>query len=142
MEPTALKNPENVQFKPLDEKQKKETIKKISKTLSIKPHASINANKFLLTSFLSILLVFAIGILGMLLTGQTVPTTYSTQQTTTTPSTKIKKCPDAWYENRMPGSDNKTEEYLVFEGERKEIAHYDLEWIQQNCEVNKSEAVY
>lgn len=142
MEPTALKKPEEVTFKPLDKKQQNETIKKISKTLSIKPRASINANKFLLTSFLSIFLVLAIGILGMLLTGQTVTNVQTTRQKTTAQSTKIKECPDAWYENKMPGPDNKTEEYLVFEGERKEIANYDLEWVQQNCEVNKSEAVF
>lgn len=137
MEPTALKSPEKVTFKPLDEKQKKETIKKISSTLSIKPHASINTNKFLITSFLSIILVLAIGLLGLLVTGGSANSLYSQN---TNSSAKLQACPDAWYVNKMPGSDKG--EYFIFEGERKELAGYDVEWIRQNCEVNTPESVY
>lgn len=62
-------------------------------------------------------------------------------KTTPTPTinktSKLQICPDAWYDNQMPGSDqNEVRQYLIVKGRRAEISDYDLNWIKQNCRVN------
>ena len=49
-------------------------------------------------------------------------------------STLIRKCPEAWYRNLMPGpGKSQPEEYLIVNGIRAEIANYDTTWIRKNC---------
>lgn len=56
---------------------------------------------------------------------------------------KLKVCPDAWYDNRIPAINPSEEtQYLIVNGERAEISNYDLDWIRENCEVNEPMAVY
>jgi hypothetical protein len=59
-------------------------------------------------------------------------------------SQKLRACPEAWYDNRMPGgTENKLpRQYLVYGGERKELAEVDIEWIENNCRVNEPQPVY
>ena len=33
-------------------------------------------------------------------------------------------------------------EYVIVNGERKELEEVDINWIKNNCEVNKPEVVY
>lgn len=52
----------------------------------------------------------------------------------TNQSTLIQKCPEAWYRNLMPESGkSQPTEYLIVNGVRAEIAHYDTTWIRKNC---------
>lgn len=46
-----------------------------------------------------------------------------------------KACPDEWIEDRMPTTegDKSTKQYFIFNGERKEIKNYDVDWIKNNC---------
>jgi len=59
------------------------------------------------------------------------------------PSTNlIQRCPDAWYENRMPRVSTKGEsvgssEYLIMDGKRMEISQVDMAWVGANCTVEK-----
>ncbi len=62
---------------------------------------------------------------------------------------KLKICPDAWYEDRMPCAcipevkcDCSDRQYLVVDGERRELSEFNLLWIRLNCEVNKPAPVY
>jgi hypothetical protein len=56
--------------------------------------------------------------------------------------TGIKQCPEAWYDNQMPGSSRSgTSQYLIVEGERREISDFNIQWIQKNCEVNSPSVV-
>jgi len=51
---------------------------------------------------------------------------------------KLQVCPDAWIENRMPGTGSSTpSEYLIIDGERRELNEFDLDWIEENCSVQK-----
>lgn len=57
----------------------------------------------------------------------------------------LQVCPDEWYEDRMPGpvSDSETpREYLIINGERREISEFDLAWIKDNCPVNQPQPLY
>lgn len=58
---------------------------------------------------------------------------------------KERVCPDAWYFDAMPGpsdaGSDQPREYLVVDGERRELTEFDLEWIRENCEVNGPETV-
>ena len=63
----------------------------------------------------------------------------------------IRECPELWYDNQMPRmyesdearrKDNTPTQYLIFNGERKEVEDYDLNWIRENCPVNKPSPVY
>jgi len=52
----------------------------------------------------------------------------------------LKICPDAWIENRMPRiiSDNEASlplQYFKFKGERRELTEFDVEWVQENCDL-------
>lgn len=64
--------------------------------------------------------------------------------------TKIRSCPDEWIIDRQPcvyvkspsECENHEKEYLIIEGERKEVKDYDLDWIKANCPVDKPTPVY
>ena len=57
-------------------------------------------------------------------------------------SDKLRICPDAWYDNQMPGEVTKPREYLIINGKRRELDEFDIEWIRNNCAVNKPTIVY
>lgn len=69
---------------------------------------------------------------------------------TSTEITKLQVCPDKWYKNEQPCTyqNSPTEckqqqkEYFIISGERKEVEKVDTEWVRENCEVNKPEAVH
>lgn len=51
-------------------------------------------------------------------------------------STLIKACPEEWIQNKMPGPESKeVKEYFIYEGNRRELKEFDLEWIQKNCNI-------
>ncbi|MDO8668970.1 MAG: hypothetical protein Q7K65_01615 [Candidatus Buchananbacteria bacterium] len=58
-----------------------------------------------------------------------------------TPSlkTKLQLCPDEWIDNQMPSTDLKKSEtqYFIFNGKRRELNEFDVEWIQKNCSLKK-----
>ncbi len=61
-------------------------------------------------------------------------------ENTTIIKTKLQQCPDKWFDNRMPSVISKTpeiREYFIFEGGRRELDEFDLEWIQKNCNLKK-----
>lgn len=54
-------------------------------------------------------------------------------------------CPDAWYKDEMPGdpsSDNLPREYMVVDGDRRELSEMDVDWIVQSCAIKKPESVF
>lgn len=51
------------------------------------------------------------------------------------PSLKIKRCPEHWFEDRQPVSS--PNQYLIVNGKRAEVEDYDMNWIQQNCSIQK-----
>ena len=53
----------------------------------------------------------------------------------------IKSCPDELIINKMPSTDNSSTNYFIVNGERKEISDFDLSYVIENCDINKS-AVY
>lgn len=54
----------------------------------------------------------------------------------------IKQCPEAWYDNQMPGpSASGDRQYLIVEGERRELREFNMKWIQKNCTVNEPDIV-
>lgn len=55
-----------------------------------------------------------------------------------------RQCPEAWFNDKMPiiGEDPVSAEYLVVDGERKEVFEMDLEWIKENCEISKPITVF
>ena len=57
---------------------------------------------------------------------------------------KLKVCPEAWYENRMPTIDGNGSypQYLIVNGTRRNVSEFDIAWVIENCEVNKSTPVY
>ena len=57
--------------------------------------------------------------------------------------TKLKICPDAWYDNQMPsiGEEQEANQYFIINQERRELTEFDIEWIKQNCPVNQPEIV-
>lgn len=60
-------------------------------------------------------------------------------------TTKKRVCPDAWYDNQMPGIVGPSEpprQYLVINGKRAELADYDIEWIKNNCQISKPTVLY
>ncbi len=51
-------------------------------------------------------------------------------------SSLIKACPEEWIQNKMPGPESKeAKEYFIYEGNRRELKEFDLEWIQKNCNI-------
>ena len=61
---------------------------------------------------------------------------------------KIQECPEAWYKNMMPiivddPKDAKhAGEYLIVDGQRRELSEYDVEWIVGNCEVTEPQPIF
>jgi len=53
--------------------------------------------------------------------------------------TKLQQCPDEWIDNQMPSTDLKKSEtqYFIFNGKRRELYEFDVEWIQKNCGLKK-----
>lgn len=59
------------------------------------------------------------------------------------PTSLIRRCPDAWYANKMPtisddGTPAAAREYLVIDGRRVELSQADMAWIGANCSVEKT----
>jgi len=60
----------------------------------------------------------------------------------------IQKCPEAWYDNRMPTIvDNPTQkqpirQYLIIGGDRYELSEVDMGWVAKNCSITKPMPVY
>lgn len=53
-----------------------------------------------------------------------------------TSNSLIKACPEEWFQNRMPGpGSNEASEYFIYEGKRRELKEFDVEWIKKNCDV-------
>lgn len=56
------------------------------------------------------------------------------------------ECPEAWYEDFMPPvpEDAKPEDrqYMIIDGDAVPVSEIDIEWVAENCEVNKPEAVF
>ncbi len=51
-------------------------------------------------------------------------------------SNLIQACPEEWIQNKMPGPDIKeAKEYFIYEGQRRELKEFDLEWIKKNCNI-------
>lgn len=69
---------------------------------------------------------------------------------TSTEVSKLQICPDKWYKNEQPclyenspaECKKQKKEYFIINGERKEVEEVDVEWIKENCEVNKPEVIY
>lgn len=51
--------------------------------------------------------------------------------------TLLQECPDEWIEDRMPTIEGykSDRQYFIFNGQRKEIKNYDLDWIKNNCSI-------
>jgi hypothetical protein len=48
----------------------------------------------------------------------------------------LQACPEEWYQNKMPGTTtSEVSEYFIYEGKRRELKEFDLEWIKKNCDV-------
>ena len=62
---------------------------------------------------------------------------------------KLQVCPDAWYKNEQPcvykdspaECEQQRKEYFIIDGKRKELEGIDVEWVKENCEVNKPQVV-
>lgn len=60
----------------------------------------------------------------------------------------VQKCPDAWYDNRMPTIvDNPNEpqllrQYFIYDGQRVETFDVDISWVVANCDIVKPSIVY
>lgn len=54
---------------------------------------------------------------------------------------QIQACPDEWIVNKMPGlvGDTAPKEYFIIDGVRRELRDFDLNWISQNCDIEKQE---
>ncbi len=60
----------------------------------------------------------------------------SKKNSTSTKSNLIQACPEEWIQNNMPGLESKdVKEYFIYEGQRRELKEFDLEWIKKNCNV-------
>jgi len=59
---------------------------------------------------------------------------------------RLRICPDAWYSNQMPGIDSDSpqtlREYMIVQGQRRELEEMDMEWIRLNCEIKEPERIY
>lgn len=46
-------------------------------------------------------------------------------------------CPDEWIVNRMPGvvGDTSPKEYYIIDGSRWEVAGFDRQWVERNCQL-------
>ena len=50
-----------------------------------------------------------------------------------------KDCPDEWIVDAMPGiyDKNESREYFILDGERHELSEYDVDWVEENCGLEK-----
>ena len=57
---------------------------------------------------------------------------------------KLRICPDEWYIDLMPktGINFTRDQYLIVNGERRELSEFDVDWIRKNCIVNEPTPVY
>jgi len=63
---------------------------------------------------------------------------------TSSHNSKLKICPDEWYNNQMPTdnqNNNLPSEYFIINNKRVEIAGFDIDWIKENCDINKPQIV-
>ena len=67
--------------------------------------------------------------------------TYLQNQINLLNQVKLKSCPDELIINNMPSTDNSSTNYFIVDGDRKEISDYDLKYVLENCEYNKTIAV-
>lgn len=56
----------------------------------------------------------------------------------------IRDCPEEKIANKMPmiveeGENAEPNTYFIYQGERKELKEFDLEWVEANCEVKETE---
>ena len=57
---------------------------------------------------------------------------------TPSPVVELQSCPDAWVDNQQPGDDaNNLRQYFIVDGVRHELDEFDLEWVQENCNLEK-----
>ncbi len=60
----------------------------------------------------------------------------SKKSSTTNTTNLIQACPDEWIQNNMPGPESKeVKEYFIYEGQRRELKEFDLDWIKKNCNI-------
>lgn len=54
-------------------------------------------------------------------------------------SSLLQVCPDEWYQNDMPivSGTPESRQYYVLDGQRRELAEFDSEWVKTNCKINK-----
>ena len=50
-------------------------------------------------------------------------------------SHKQQTCPDAWYDNAMPGTEPGGQ-YMIVGGKRVELDQMDVDWVKAHCPVN------
>jgi len=60
----------------------------------------------------------------------------------------LESCPDEWIRNEMPcvcldGKENcescqNNREYFIVDGERRELNEYNVTWVEENCELEKT----
>lgn len=60
--------------------------------------------------------------------------------TSTEPTELLQDCPQAWYDNRMPmviepGQPRSATQYFIYRGERRELAEFDMNWVEANCSI-------
>lgn len=48
---------------------------------------------------------------------------------------KLRFCPDAWTEDRMPGA--VMGEFFMVNGEVRDLSEFDLWWVKNNCNLQK-----
>lgn len=55
-----------------------------------------------------------------------------------------KLCPEAWIKDQMPivGEAPLIRQYFVVSGDRWEFDELDIEWVKQNCSINKPMTVF
>ena len=56
----------------------------------------------------------------------------------------IRDCPEEKIVNRMPtvveeGGSSEPNSYFIYNGERRELKEFDLDWIEANCELSETE---
>ncbi|WP_036603430.1 hypothetical protein [Olivibacter sitiensis] len=55
----------------------------------------------------------------------------------------IRDCPEEKIVNKMPmvrekDSDTEPSSYFIYKGQRRELAEFDLKWVEQNCQVKET----
>jgi len=57
----------------------------------------------------------------------------------------VRRCPDAWVFDKMPGTDNRSDEerqYFIFNGSNIPYKNVDVSWVKKNCKVNQPQEVF